>query len=125
MGVDEFELLAASLRADARDLDVFVEALATKLDHAFPERVEIERRRGFFGGDKPVGRIRAFLGDDQFELERERSRVACRRRKVVRGITLKNEELPLDDWIDALSKGLLEEANASERGRASLARFLE
>jgi len=38
-----FELLAASLRADARDLDTFVAALASKLADAFPEGTRIER----------------------------------------------------------------------------------
>ena len=33
-GEDDFELVAASLRVDAGDLGVFVEALAVKLDHA-------------------------------------------------------------------------------------------
>jgi hypothetical protein len=125
MGVDELELLAASLRADARDLDAFVEALATKLEAAFPDRVEVERRGALFGGRKRVVRVRATLGDDHFELERGQSRVSCRRRKIVRGITLKNENLTIDEWIDGFSKALLAEASASQRGRESLARLLQ
>ena len=39
-----FELVAASLRADATDLAAFVEALAVKLEGALPGSVRVERR---------------------------------------------------------------------------------
>src|SRR2546423_181318 len=41
-----FELVAASLRADATDLAAFVEALAVKLEGALPGSVRVERRGG-------------------------------------------------------------------------------
>jgi len=63
------------------------------------------------------------LGDHEYELETGRH-VTCRRRSVVRGIALKNEELPLDEWIDRLSQDLLAEAEHSERGRLALERLL-
>jgi hypothetical protein len=43
-GEDDFELVAASLRADAGDLGVFVEALAVKLEQALPQRTRVRRR---------------------------------------------------------------------------------
>ena len=47
---DDLDLLAASLRADAGDLEAFVEALAVKLEAALPDQVEVERRGGLLGG---------------------------------------------------------------------------
>jgi hypothetical protein len=120
----DFDLLAASLRADAGDLRAFVEALATKLEGAFGSHVRIERKGGMFGGGKRVRRIALELGDDEYELVHDDGRVECRRRTVVRGIALKNEELPLDRWIDDVSRTLVEEARSSERGRAALERLL-
>jgi hypothetical protein len=38
-----FDLVAASLRADAADLTAFVEGLAERLGGAFGERVRVER----------------------------------------------------------------------------------
>jgi hypothetical protein len=122
---DDLDLLAASLRADAGDLDAFVEALAVKLEGALPDQVDVERRGGLLGGNKRVRRIEVTLGDQRYEAEPDRGRVTCRRRSVVRGIALKTQELDLDAWIEALSQDLVEEADRSERGRLALARLLE
>jgi hypothetical protein len=121
----EFDLVAASLRADAADLDAFVEALAVRLEGALPGQVEVERKGGLLGANKRVRRIEVTLGDQRFEAEVDRGRVTWRRRSVVRGIALKTQELDLDAWIDALSRDLVEEGERSERGRQALSRLLE
>lgn len=119
-----FDLLAASLRADATDLGVFVEALAAKLESSFPERTRVERGGRVFGG-KRVRALAVELGDGRYELEHADGALTTRRCTVVRGISLKGEELGLEEWIDALSAQLVAEADRSERGRAALERLLE
>lgn len=119
----DFDLLAASLRADATDMRAFVEALAAKLEASFPERTRVERG-GFLGG-KRVRKIECELGEDRYVVEHADGRVTTRRSKVVRGIALKNEELPIAEWIDALSRELVGEAGRSEQGRAALERLLD
>ena len=118
----DFELVAASLRADATDMRAFVEALAAKLAGALPGRTSVERA-GMFGGKRVRG-IAVRLGDAEYRLEHDPPAVACQRRALVRGIALKTEDLPLDDWIDRLSRDLAHEADSSEHGRAALARLL-
>lgn len=118
----DFDLLAASLRADATDVRAFLEALAAKLEGSFPERVRVDRG-GFLGG-KRVRKIVVDLGDNRYEVEQDGGRISTRRRTVVRGIALKNEELGMPDWIDALSRELLDEAERSGRGREALGRLL-
>jgi hypothetical protein len=122
---DEFDLLAASLRADAGDVEAFVEALATKLEVSFPDRVEVERKGGRLGGRKHVARMTVTLADRSFELEHDHADVTCLRRNVVRGIVLKSETLTLDEWIEELSRTLTQVAGDTERGRAALQRLLE
>lgn len=119
----DFDLLAASLRADASDLRAFVEALAAKLEASFPERTHVDR--GGLFGNKRVRRVGVELGECRFELDHDDGRIQCRRRTVVRGVSLKSDELELDAWIDDLSQRLVEEAGRSERGRAALERMLE
>jgi hypothetical protein len=117
-----FELLAASLRADSRDLDAFLEALAAKLSAAFPDSTHLERK-GFRGG----GHVRVVdveLAEHRYRLERASTGVKSSRLRTVRGIVLKNEELGLDEWIESLARDLAEAAEHSERGRLALDRLL-
>jgi len=118
-----FELLAASLRADARDLSAFLEVLAAKLSASFPESTKVDRDG--FRGRGSVRSISVGLGEYRYGLERNSAGVTCLRARSVRGIVLKNEELELDDWIDALSRDLTEAAEQSERGRLALEALLD
>jgi hypothetical protein len=118
----DIELVAASLRADAGDLRVQVEVLARKLEQSFPGLCRV-RRAGILGKG-PVRTIAVELGDDRYELEHRDGSVTARHASVVRGITLKNEELGLDQWIDALATTVTTEATRSERGRLALENLL-
>ena len=120
-----FELLASSLRADAGDLSAFTEALATKLEGALPQQTTVERRGGgLFSKTKRVHKISVDLGENRFELTADGGRVQASRCKAVRGIVLKTEQLPLDQWIDELSRELTDEAQRSEQARVALQRLL-
>jgi hypothetical protein len=119
----DFDLLAASLRADATDLRAFLEALAAKLEASFPDRVRIDRG-GLLGG-KRVRKVAVDLGANRYEVEQDGGRVSTRRCTVVRGIALKNEELTLEEWIGALGRALGDAAAESEQDRAALARLLD
>jgi hypothetical protein len=120
----DLDLLAASLRADASDTAAFLEALAARLEGAFPGHVDVHRKGGLLGGGKRVRRIAVRLGDTHYEIEGDRGPVTARRRNVVRGIALKSEEMPVEAWIEALSADLLALAQTSERDRAALERLL-
>jgi hypothetical protein len=122
----DFDLVAASLRADSSDLETFVEALATKLEASFPGHVKVERKGSrFVPGVRRVRRISLPLGDSTFELEHDAGRVSCSKRAVVRGIALRTEELPLDIWVDTLSAALVAEAGSSASARAALERLVQ
>src|SRR4026209_698516 len=54
---------AAGLRADAADLDAFVEALAVKLEGALPGRVATARQGGLFSRSKRVRDVAAAGGE--------------------------------------------------------------
>jgi len=117
-----FDVLAASLRADARDIHVFMEALAVKLAGAFPDSTHVERG-GLLGGGR-VREIKFEVGAHSYRLTTRAGHASCARAQIVRGIVLKNEDLDLDDWLKALSRDLSEAAAASERAREALDRLL-
>jgi hypothetical protein len=118
----DIDLPAAALRADGADLEISIEALATSLEQALPGIASVERRKvgGFRSKRREVRRIAIPLGDEQFELLREDQRTQCTRHKVVRGITLSRQELPMADWIAALVDGLTRGAEVSDRDRIAL-----
>ncbi|HEY7850277.1 MAG TPA: hypothetical protein VIC27_09455, partial [Ktedonobacterales bacterium] len=121
----EFELLAASLRADASDAGAFLEALATKLSGALPQRTQVERGGGMFSRVHPVRRIAVRLGEWEYALVAEPGgALEASRTHAVRGITLKSEPLGLDQWIEELSADLTELARTSLQDQTALRRLL-
>jgi hypothetical protein len=120
----DLDLLAASLRADAGDSAAFLDALAARLEGAFPGQVDVERKGRLLGGAKHARRVAVRLGDAHYEIESDGGTLVARRRSVVRGIALKSEDLAVDAWIENLSRDLLALAESSERGRIAFERLL-
>jgi len=120
-----FDMVAAGLRADATDLNAFVEALAVKLEGALPGRVTIARQGGLFSRSKGVREISVDMGDCRYNLVSNGGHIETTRRNEVRGIAIKSERLELDDWIAGLSRELEASARQSADGRQALERLLE
>lgn len=120
----DFDLVAASLRADTVDMRAFASALAVKLEQALPGLVEVERKGGLFSKDKQVRSVSATFGEQCYRLDVDGGRVQARRQRSVRGIVLHTDTLGLDEWIDGLSRELTSAASTSEQSRAALARML-
>jgi hypothetical protein len=120
----QFDLLAASLRADAVDLKAFVEALAVKLTESFPARVRVDRSGGRLRGKGGVRRLVVKLGDGEYELVSDGGQVLSTRKVIVRGIALRTEQLALEEWIDRLAGELVLEAGKTESDRVALERML-
>src|SRR5205085_591215 len=119
------ELFAASLRADITDVKAFLEALASKLEGSLPTQTVVTRQSGLFSREHPVKEIAVTLGEYQYRISRERQgALVALRAKVVRGIVLKTEQLPMEQWIEDLAGALAETAAQSAQARAALERFL-
>jgi hypothetical protein len=118
-----FDRVSASLRADARDLAVFLEVLAAKFAGALPSAVTVEHEGGLLSR-KRVKRLQVQLGEHRYELARAGSGLEGRRSHSVRGITLRTEVLAIEDWITALAEHLAEQAKGSEKAREALDRLL-
>jgi hypothetical protein len=122
----DLELLTASLRADASDVDTFFEVFADKMTGALGNRVTVERGGGGLlrRGPTSVHRVLIGLGDRQLEATKDKDRVVCRVRHAVRGVVLRTEELAFDEWLLVLGKELAEEAKRSASTRAALQALL-
>jgi hypothetical protein len=120
-----FDLDAAGLRADGRDLAAGVEVLAVKLESALPSECRVQRRaRSLFDREKVVETIEVRLGEARYSLRQHRGRVEASRDKEVRGVVIKREQLGLADWVAALEADLREQAQTSAAARAALERLV-
>jgi hypothetical protein len=124
-GALDIDLLAASLRSDASDLNAFVESLAAKLEEAVPDRVQVQRRRDGLFGPKQVRRIALDAGSTRLELLKgEGGVIETRCSRTSGGIVLKNEQVDTEAWLAALGRVLADEAQRSDRTRQALQRLL-
>jgi hypothetical protein len=120
----DLDLLAASLRADAGDLQAFVEGLAVKLEEAVPGRVRVQRRRSALMGAKRVRHIALDAGDRRLELSFAAGVLETYCSRLSGGIVLKRETLATDAWLTAVGEALSAEARRSEITRQALERLL-
>jgi len=122
---EDFDRLAAVLRADSGDLSTFLEVVASKFESALPGRTKVEREGGgMLRRHRQVRRVSLELGDLRFELARSGGAVVARCTRVVRGIALKTELLNLDAWLVELARALSAQAGASSQDRVALERLL-
>jgi hypothetical protein len=120
-----FDLDAAGLRADGRDLAAGLDVLAVKLESALPSQCRVERRaRGVFNREKAVDTIEVRLGDSRYTLRHRHGRIEASRDKEVRGVVIKREEVGLADWVAGLEADLREQAETSAAARAALERLV-
>jgi hypothetical protein len=116
------DLAAAAGRVDRIDTQAMIEALAVRLEEALPRAANVKRRRvgGFRSKRTEVERIAVDLGDQRFELVQAGAGLACARAKIVRGITLKRDELPIEQWIGELVDEVVRTAAVGEQARIAL-----
>ena len=119
----DFELLAASLRASSSDTRSWITILGDKLAKALPEQVQVHRAGLWKNG--AVNRIEIDMGAWRLLLRLENGYPVAERTHVVRGIALKTEQLPLDDWITCLCKALSERAADSTQDFTALQSSLD
>lgn len=128
MALDEtpdFDLAAAGLRADGGDALALVEVVAAKLEDALPGRAEVQRCGiRLFSREKRVERIDVDLGEATYQLNSDGRTISGLRGQAVRGVTIKREELGLDEWVSRLTGELQAQAQSSTEARAALDRLL-
>lgn len=122
---ESFDLDAAGLRADDRDMATSLEVLAGKLEQTLPTHTRVERRgRGLFGREKSVARIEVRLGNAVLSLRRANGHIEGWREREVGGISIKREPLDVEAWLSALAQELRDASGRSAEAREALARLL-
>jgi len=127
---DDVDAVAAALRADAADLDIYARVLTGSLEEALPTgMVTVERDRSL--GDRMAGRpghvtrILITAGDWELTLRVGRGQLPIAHvRQLVRGVAISSREVELDEWVRILARVLAQRAEDSAAARKALARLL-
>lgn len=110
--------LANSYAQDARG---FLPFLAIILEGAMPQETAVERKGGLFQKKKTVRKVTITLGDRVYTLEDLGSGpLDAHRVKIVRGIVLKTEPLPVETWLAELSEEISARAGRNEKAYFAL-----
>ncbi|MFD9483013.1 hypothetical protein [Streptomyces sp. NPDC059991] len=125
----EVELLAAALRQDSADLNLYAKVLSANLaDSLPPGAVRVKRRRSVAervaGREGSVAELDVALGEQRLRLRMDGGRVAGEIGHEVRGIVLSRRHVGLDEWIDVLAQALADAATSNARAREAVERFL-
>lgn len=119
-----FDTLAAMVRADAGEVGTFVTVLGNKLAAALPGHVQCVRGKRLLRSTPDIRRIGVNLDERVYTLARSSHGLDASIGHVVRGISLRNDQVELAEWIDALCAHLAETASRSASARAALAQLL-
>lgn len=123
--INGFDLHAAWIRRAQVDLHAFLEALAVRLEQALPGRVQVERKRdGLFKSTSHVVSVAVHTDNGAYLLDAHTPTIQTKRQHEVRGVVLRNETLPLDEWLKALEKELHELSGTLTGARTVLQDFL-
>ncbi len=114
-GDAEFDAFAALLRR-GRDVPDMVGHLAERLERALPDQVEVERA----GLRRHVRSLAVRFNPMQFRVELHGHRVTAWLDHIVRGVCVRSDEVPFDDWLDRLAEALAKEARQSTEVRLAL-----
>jgi hypothetical protein len=123
------DVLAAALRRDAADLELYAKVLTGSLADALPPgAVALARRRTV--GDRLAGRegrlekLDVALDDRRLTLTLTQGRPQGEVATVVRGVVLSRTPVALDAWVAELAAALAARARSDARARAALERLV-
>ncbi len=113
--------LAKQYAADQRAL---LENLASMLESAFPAETSVFRKGGLFA-KKSISKIKVQIGEFRYNLaDTGRGPLQASRTKIVRGIALKTEELPVEDWLTILGDEMEAHTQHHAQAREALSKFV-
>jgi hypothetical protein len=122
-GWERVGVAAALAKQYSQDEREFLSLLAVFLEGALPNDTRVERK-GWFG-KKTVCRVAVALDEFNYVLDDPgRGPLQASRARVVRGVALKTEQLPVPQWIEVLSVAIDQRASTSQAAREALSKLL-
>lgn len=126
----DIDEIAAALRADTADLDVYARVFSSSLAESLPDgMVTIERKRSLAdrmaGRDGAVSTIRIAIDDWELTMTPGHGAdLVAHARKRVRGVAISSREVDIDEWVQLLAAALADRAKRSADARVALGKLL-
>lgn len=121
----QFEVLAATLKNDHGASRDMLEQLAKMLSASYPGGTTISRGGFFMSSNRPVNELTVRFDEWQFQINREKhGSFSARSMKLVRGVALKTNELPIDQCIEEIIKEIMKLADKNAQTKAALNKFI-
>jgi hypothetical protein len=121
-GPVDMEMAAAALLADNRDVKTMLRLLAKTLRSTLGERVEVTyRTAGIL--HRPTEEVRTVvvhMDNDDYVADLEGGAVRCSVGRSSGGIRIRNDQLPIEQWLARLLSALKELATRNQSARAAL-----
>ncbi|MFC1416922.1 hypothetical protein [Streptacidiphilus cavernicola] len=123
------DMLAAALRRDSADLEIYVQVLTGSLADALPQgAVTVERKRSvgdrLSGREGKVEKLEVSLDDRRLILTLTHGRPQGEVATVVRGVVLSRQPVGLDVWATELATAVSVRAQSDARARAALEKLV-
>jgi hypothetical protein len=119
-----FDMVAASIRADASDTETFFRVLVAKMSDALGDRVSVKRSGGLLKRDRPVTGVEMDLTNAGAGIvlaaNREHNSITCTVMRRVGGIALSTKHVSMPEWIEELVSALADEAKRSQQTWSAL-----
>lgn len=118
----DMQMAASALLADNKDVKMMLRLLGQTLQNTLPDRVEVARRPGGLlrrQGDE-VKSVTAHLGQDDYVAEIDGHGVRCTVGRSSGGIRIRNDEIPVQQWLTRLLGALQDLAVDNQSARAAL-----
>jgi hypothetical protein len=120
------DVLAAMLSRELGDSRVLMSFLARKFEGPLSHRMTVRRGGGWLSKDKPVEEIAFRFTDFEYRIVRSpQGSLDTTVRQEVRGIVLKTEAVPVDQWVRDLARELAQEVQRMNVSQQTLAQWIK
>jgi hypothetical protein len=125
-GQVDMQMAASALLADNKDVKMMLRVLGKTLQDAFGDRVEVTHASGglLHHPSEEIKNITVHLGPDEYQAQLDGRSVRCIVGRTSGGIRIRNEELPIEQWLGRLLTALQKEAVNNQSARAALEKVI-
>jgi hypothetical protein len=119
----DLELSVAAVLANNQDVKLLLRVLGKSLQDSLGDRVEIKHAGGGLRHRKEGDEVQAIvvrLDPDEYEAHLDGHTIRCTAGRSSGGIRIRNEQLPVDQWLQRLLGALQQEATGNQAARQAL-----